>query len=291
MAEEPGKREKPLTIPELKRMKERGEKIVLAPVWDYNTTMMAEEAGAHMVSVGGATGAMMLGGQPHALRAEMEDVLFLTRNMAAAVKRTVSFCAMPYGSFHLSNEQAIGNAIRLVKAGAHSVKMQASGPLLERVKAVIDAGVQFIGHVGLLPQYIHKLGGYRIVGRTSDEAIALYREVKNLEELGAYAIEMECVPAKVAAEISKRASIPILGIGSGSGTDGQILALVDIWGLQRTVTSKFAKRYVDLWPVCVDALKKFIGEVETNQFPTGKHSFKIPDEAFEKFMDHVEKKG
>ena len=282
------KKNKPLTIPDLLTMKARSEKIVVVPVWDYNTTVMAEEAGADIVAVGGATAAMMMGGEPHALRASMEDVLFLLRRITPAVKRAVIFAAMPYGSFHVSNEQAVRNAVQLVKAGAHCLKMQASGPLHERVKAVVDAGIQCIGHVGLLPQYIHTLGRFRVVGKTFEEAATVYREVKALEEIGVWAIEMECVPAKVAREISKRVKIAILGIGSGLGTDGQILALVDILGLQRTIMPKFTKRYADLWPVCINALKEYAKEVRTKAFPTKEHSFSISDKEFEKFMDHLE---
>jgi len=281
------KKTKQLTIPELQAMKGRGEKIVVVPVWDYNTTVMAEEAGADIVSVGGASAAMMMGGEPHALRASMEDVLFLLRRVTPAVQHALLFAAMPCGSFHISNEQAVRNAVRLVKAGAHCVKMQASEALHDRVKAAVDAGIQCVGHVGLLPQYIHKLGRFRVVGKTSEEALTVYKEVKELEEIGVWAIEMECVPAKVAEEISRRARIPVLGIGSGPGTDGQILALVDILGLQRTIMPKFTKRYADLWPVCINALKEYTKEVKTKAFPTEKHSFSISGSEFGKFMEMI----
>lgn len=282
-------REKKITIPEIKKMKERGEKIILAPVWDYNSTRIAEEAGAHIVSVGDGTVAMMLGNDPHTLNVEMEEVLFLVRKMKPAVERTVSFSTMPFGSFQVSNEQAVRNAIKIIKAGAHSVLIQASGPLLTRVEAVAGTGIEVLGHVGLRPQYYYKLGGYRVFGNTCSEAIELYKEVKRLEDIGVYAIEMECVPAKIAREISKRVKIPILGIGSGPGTDGQILVLVDLWGLQKTIKPKFMKRYVDLWPVCVDSFKKAIDEVNNNLFPAKEHSYDVEDNEFEDFMDFLNK--
>lgn len=282
--------EKPITIPDIRKKKEKGEKIILAAVWDYTSTLISEEAGADMVSVGGATAAMMLGGQKHALSAEMGDVIALVKNMSPAVKRTVSFVAMPYGSFHISNEQAIRNAIRLIKAGAHSVKMQVQGPLFNRAEAVVGAGVQLVGHVGLLPQYYHKMGGYRVVGKTYEEAVQVYKDVKMFEDIGAYAVEMECVPAKIAAEISKKVKVPILGIGSGAGTDGQILVVVDIWGYQRTLAPKYIKKYIDMWPKCLDALKQAIDEIKTNKFPAEEHSFSVQESEYQKFIDYLDKK-
>lgn len=165
--------------------------------------------------------------------------------------------------------------------------MQASGALHDRVKAAVDAGIQCVGHVGLRPQYIHKLGRFRVVGKIFEEALTVYKEVKEFEEIGVWAIEMECVPAKVTEEISKRIRIPVLGIGSGPGTDGQILALVDILGLQRTIMPKFTKRYADLWPVCINALKEYTKEVKTKAVPTEKHSFRISDGEFEKFVNYM----
>jgi 3-methyl-2-oxobutanoate hydroxymethyltransferase len=282
------KKVKQLTIHDLQSMKDRGEKIVMVNAYDYNTAQIVEEAGVDLVALGGALSSMILAGERTSLRASMEDVLFMLERVAPAINHAVLIAAMPYGSYHVSNQQAISNAIRLMKAGAHTVKMQGTGVILDRLKSVIDAGIPCMGHVGLTPQYIHKLGGYRAFGKVNEEAVKVYDDVKQLEEVGVWAIEMECVPEKVAAEICTRTKIPIFGIGSGIGTDGQTLAIHDIWGFQRTIAPKMAKRYVDLWPLCVNAIKEYAEEVRGGAFPTEANSFKISESEFVKFMNYLE---
>lgn len=269
---------------DLQAVKDRGEKIVLASPWDYNTTQLAEEAGADMIVIGGGHVTMMLGGQPHALKASMEDMLYLTRQCAPAVKRAVFFVSLPFGSFHVSPEQAVENAIRLVKAGAHCVKAQVPGALKRHVQAIIDAGIPFIGHVGLLPHLILKRGGFRVYGKTSEEAMDIYNECKALEEMGASAIEMEGVPQQVATEITKRIKIPIFGIGAGPNTDGQFLMLTDVFGMQKDFSVKFAKKYIDMWALCSDALNTAVEEVRSGAFPAQEHCFNMKDEELDRFM-------
>lgn len=279
---EAGKRK--LFITDLREIKKRGQKIVLAAPWDFNSTCIAEQAGADVIVIGGGTTSMMLGGQPTSLGATMEDVLALTRQVAPAVKRAVFYTSLPYGSFHVSNGQAVENAVKLVKAGAHCIKAQTPGNLLERAKAIIDAGIPFIGHVGLLPHLFYKRGGFKVFGRTAKEAIELWDECRRLQDIGADAIEMEGVPGKVAAEISKRLAIPIFGIGSGLDTDGQFIVLVDALGLQRSTSTKFAKRYVDLWSVCLDTIRVAVSEIRERRFPAEEHTFPIKEEEFNEFI-------
>jgi 3-methyl-2-oxobutanoate hydroxymethyltransferase len=282
------KKKSQLYMRDLQAMKERGEKIVLAAPWDYNSTQMAEEAGADMVVIGGATVAMMLGGQPHALNSSMEDVLCLTQQCAPAIKRAVFYVSMPYGSFHVSPEQTVENAIRLVKAGAHCIKAQTPGPLKRHAQAIIDAGIPFIGHVGLLPQLIYKRGGFRVFGRTSAEASELYQECAELEAMGASAIEMEAVPHRVATEITKRLKIPVFGIGAGPHTDGQFQVLTDVFGLQKDFSTSFSKQYINIWPLCAEALSRAFEEVRSGTFPENKHSFEMADGEWEKFSETLE---
>lgn len=279
------KKKKRLYMRDLQAMKERGEKIVLAAPWDYNSTMMSEEAGADMVVIGGATVKMMLGGQPHALGATMEDVLCLTRQCAPAIKRSVFYVSLPYGSFHVSPEQAVENALQLVKAGAHCVKAQAPGALKKNVQAIIDAGIPFIGHVGLLPHLIYKRGGFRVHGKTCEEAQEMLDECLELERMGACAIEVEAIPHRVATEITKRLKIPVFGIGAGPHTDGQFQVLTDVFGLQKDFSTSFSKRYLDLWPMCAEALTQAFEEVRNGTFPTNEHSFEIPDEEWDRFKE------
>jgi 3-methyl-2-oxobutanoate hydroxymethyltransferase len=272
---------------DLQEMKARGEKILYACPWDYTSTRIAEEAGADLVGIGGASTVMMLGGQPHGLSATMEGVIALVKNVAPAIRHAVLNVALPFGSFQVSNEQAVSNAILLVKAGAHCVKAQVFGESCERAQAIIKAGIPFQGHVGMLPQLYYKRGGFRSYGKTADEAWEIFENCRILQEMGASGIEMECVPARVAAEISRRLTIPVFGIGSGPGTDGQILVLVDVFGFQQSLPVKFAKRYLDMWSLCLDAMKKSVADVRSGEFPKTENTFTIKDEEFSKFLDRV----
>ncbi len=284
-----GKTGKPrqLYITDLQAMKDRGEPIVLAAPWDYTSTLMAEAAGADVVVVGGGTTAMMMGGRPHALTATMEDVLSLTRMVAPAVRRAVFYVSLPYGSFHVSNAQAVENALQLVKAGAHCIKAQTPGALIDRAKAIIDAGIPFVGHVGLLPHLIYKRGGFRAFGRSLEEAVELYSECVELERAGAVAIEMEAVPAPVAEGIAKRLRIPVFGIGAGPGTDGQFIVLVDALGLTEQPATRFAKRYANLWPTCAEALSRAVTDIRDGSFPEDRHCFAIDTDEMRKFKDYL----
>jgi 3-methyl-2-oxobutanoate hydroxymethyltransferase len=195
--------------------------------------------------------------------------------------------ALPYGSFQASNEDAVRNAVRLVKAGAQTIKAQVDLPLLDRAKAIIGTGIPFQGHVGLMPQYYHQRGGMIVYGRTAREARHIYELCLRLQDLGASAIEMECVPALVAEAIARRLTIPVLGIGSGLHTDGQIIVLVDVLGLQQTLELKTVKKYANLWPLAVEALKQCANEVRTGQFPEECHTFSIKPEEYEQFMESL----
>ncbi len=272
---------------DLQAMKDRGEKIFYACPYDYHSTMLAEAAGADLVGFGGGTHEMMLGGAPNALGASMEDILSLARTIVPAVKRAVILMAMPFGSFQASNEEAARNAVRLVKAGANCVKAQVDIPLLDRAKAIIDTGIPFQGHVGLMPQYYNQRGGMVVYGRTAKDARHLYELSQRLQDLGATALEMECVPARVATVIARKLSIPVLGIGSGVQTDGQIIVLVDVLGLQQTLELKTVKKYANLYPQALEAMKRCVEEVRTGQFPEECHTFAIKDEEFEKFQESI----
>ena len=227
---------------------------------------------------------MMLGGQPHALGATMGDVLCLTRQCQPAVKGAVFYVSLPYGSFHVSRQQAVQNALELVRAGAHCVKAQAHGALKKHAEAIIDAGIPFIGHVGLLPHLYYKRGGFRVYGKTSREALELLQECQQLQDMGASAIEMEAVPAAVAREITNRLQIPVFGIGAGPHTDGQFQVLTDIFGLQKDFSTKFSRKYLDLWPDCIQALTQSFSDVRSGEFPAAEHCFDIDKQQLDEFL-------
>ena len=277
-----------LWMKDIQAMKDKGQKFIVACPWDYHSAQMAEEAGAEILAIGGPTPEMFLGGKLNAFNASIDDVAKITANIARAVTRPVLLVSLTYGSFHVSDEQAVGNAIKLVQAGAHCVKAQVPGKLIRRAEALINAGIAFEGHVGLLPHLMYKRGGFKVYGKTSEEGLEIYKECKRLEDIGACCIEMECVPHQVAAEITKRLRIPVLGIGSGPETDGQFLVMQDILGLQKTLELKFVKRYADLWPVCCNALKQAGDEVRSKVFPAKEHTFSIKEQEFEKFMEKID---
>ncbi|MCL4417928.1 MAG: 3-methyl-2-oxobutanoate hydroxymethyltransferase [Actinobacteria bacterium] len=282
------KQVKNLTINDIQDMKDRNEKIVVHSPMDYNTALMVEEAGADLIIIGDSLPTMILGGEPYTFCSTMDEVIFFVSRISQAVKRAVVIAGMPYGSLQESNEQAIHNAIQLVKAGAHSVKIQgATKTILKRIRSIIDVGIPCMGHVGMMPHFIRQIGGFKSIGKTCREALQVYNDVKELERIGVWSIEIECVAQKVAHEISKRTRIPLIGIGSGVGTDGQSLCFHDILGLQKKIKPKHSKCYVDIWSICVKALNEFSREVKESNFPTADHSFQISDEEFNEFLNNL----
>ncbi len=211
----------------------------------------------------------------------------LTR-VSPAVEKGLVMAGYPYGGYQESDKQVIRNAIKFIKAGANFVKIQGSTETaLRRIKSVIDIGIPCMGHVGLTPHSLNMIGGFKVIGKVFEEAKKVYEDVMKLQEIGISLIEMECVPAVVAKEISRKTEIPIIGIGSGNGTDGQVLAFQDILGLQKTQNPRHVKKYVDLWTPCVNGLKDFIDEVKDCSFPAPEHSFEIVEEEFDEFKKYI----
>jgi 3-methyl-2-oxobutanoate hydroxymethyltransferase len=278
-----------LTIQDLKKMRERGEKFCVTTANDYNTAQMTDQAGIEVIGAGGALSTMVLRGDPTPFRATMEDVEFLLTRIAPAIKHAIVSTGLPYGSFQESNEQAIRNVVRLIKAGAHYVKIEGRSDLmLERMKAVIDIGIPVQGHVGLSPQLMREIGGFRVVGKSCEESLRVWDDMKRLEDIGVFMVEMECVPERIATELCQRTNMLVVGVGSGPNTHGQALMREDILGLQRTLTPKMAKKYVDLWPVCVNALKDWSTETKNQQFPAPENYFDVPEETFQQFMEELD---
>jgi len=213
--------------------------------------------------------------------------MFFLKLLCPGVKRAHIWCGMSFGSYQVSNEQAVQNAIMLIKAGADSVKLEGAEIIADRINAIKSAGIPVSGHLGFTPQYISKLGGYRSVGRSASEAIKLYKDSLLLEEAGAWSIELECVPHKVAEVISKKLKIPTIGTGSGKECDGQALISHDILGFQRTISPSFSKEYVNLWDISVDAFKRYVLEVKGCSFPPAEKTIPISDDEFNKFLDEV----
>jgi 3-methyl-2-oxobutanoate hydroxymethyltransferase len=209
----------------------------------------------------------------------MEEMLMLTRAVARAAPRPLVVADMPFGSYQVSDEDALRNAIRFVKeAGADAVKLEGAGPTLSRVRALVGAGIPVMGHVGLTPQSATMLGGFKAQGRTAERALQLLADARALEAAGCFSLVLEAVPAPVAARISERLAIPTIGIGAGSGCDGQVLVWHDLLGLSHGHQARFVKRYAEIGDAIRDALDAYTRDVRERRFPAEEHTYAMPDD-------------
>jgi 3-methyl-2-oxobutanoate hydroxymethyltransferase len=216
----------------------------------------------------------------------LDEMIFLTRAVTRAARRPLVIGDMPFGSYEVSDEQAVSNAIRLVKeGGADVVKLEGAGRMLSRVQAIADSNIGVMGHVGLTPQSATKLGGFRAQGRTADAAVKLHEDALALEGAGCFAIVLEAVPAQVAARISESLAIPTIGIGAGAACDGQVLVWHDLLGLYAGRTPRFVKRYAELADEIASALERYVADVRSGAFPEEQHTYAIPDEELSRFQE------
>jgi 3-methyl-2-oxobutanoate hydroxymethyltransferase len=273
-----------LPLPELGEMKRRGEKIVMVTAYDAPGARFAEDAGIDIILVGDTAAMVVLGHEGTTVPVTMDEMLFLTRTVARAARHPVVVGDMPFGSFQVSDEKAVENAIRFVKeAGADAVKLEGAGPMLTRVQSIVQAGIPVMGHVGLTPQSATMLGGFKTQGKTAEAARQLVEDALALEQAGAFSVVLEAVPAPVAAEVTQRLSVPTIGIGAGRGTDGQVLVDHDLLGLSEGHLPRFVKRYANLSREIRDALEAYAEEVRAGTFPEDEHTYEMPDEELERF--------
>jgi 3-methyl-2-oxobutanoate hydroxymethyltransferase len=277
-----------LPLPELEAMKSRGEKIVMVTAYDAPGARFAEEAGVDLILVGD-TAAMVVLGHDATLPVTMDEMLFMTRTVARTVDRPIVIGDMPFGSYQVSDEEAVRNAVRFVKeGGADVVKLEGAGPSLSRVKAIVGAGIPVMGHIGLTPQSATMLGGFKAQGRTAERAARLLADAHALEAAGCFAIVLEAVPAPVATRITEALTVPTIGIGAGVGCDGQVLVYHDLLGLTEGRAPRFVKRYANLAGQIRDALQAYASEVRGGAFPTDEHTYTIPDEELTVFESHID---
>jgi 3-methyl-2-oxobutanoate hydroxymethyltransferase len=274
-----------LPLPELAAMKERGDKIVMVTAYDAPGARFAEDAGIDMILVGD-TAAMVVLGHSGTTSVSVDEMLFLTRTVARNVHRPIVVGDLPFGSYEVSDEEAVRTAVRFVKeGGADIVKLEGAGPMVSRARAIVDAGIAVMGHVGLTPQSATMLGGFKTQGRTAEDAQRIVDGAKELEAAGCCAVVLEAVPSPVAARITRELSIPTIGIGAGSGCDGQVLVYHDLLGLSEGHLPRFVKRYANLSGEIRDALTNYASEVRSGAFPEEQHTYAMSDEekaAFER---------
>ncbi|MBW3593184.1 MAG: 3-methyl-2-oxobutanoate hydroxymethyltransferase [Actinobacteria bacterium] len=272
-----------LPLPALAEMKRRGERIAMVTAYDYPSGRLADAAGLDIVLVGDSA-AMTVLGHESTVPATMEEMVVLTRATTRGARRPIVVADMPFGSFQVSDEEAVRNGIRFVKdAGADAVKLEGAGATLGRVRALVAAGIPVMGHVGLTPQSATMLGGFRAQGRTADTARQLFEDALALEAAGCFSVVLEAVPAAVASRVTAALGVPTIGIGSGPACDGQVLVWHDLVGLYDGRAARFVKRYADVGAVVRDALERYVADVRRGSFPEEAHTYAIPDEELERF--------
>jgi 3-methyl-2-oxobutanoate hydroxymethyltransferase len=274
-----------LPLPELMEMKRRSEKIVMVTAYDAPSGRLADAAGVDLILVGDSSG-MVVHGRESTVAVSLDEIVFMTQWVTRGAKRPIVVADMPFGSYEASNEQAVAHAVRLVKeGGADAVKLERGGTSIERARAIVDAGIAVMGHIGLTPQTATVLGGFKAQGRTADRAQQLVDDALALQAAGCFAVVLEAVPAPVARAATAALTVPTIGIGAGSDTDGQVLVWHDMLGYYDGQSPRFVKRYADLGDVIVEALGRYADEVRSGAFPEEQHTYAMPDDertAFEK---------
>ena len=265
-----------------KQAKEKKEKLTMLTAYDYSTAKIIDEAGINGILVGDSLGMVCLGYED-TLSVTMEDMIHHTKAVARGVKNTLVVADMPFMSYQTSVYDAVVNAGRLIKEGrAHVVKLEGGVEVCDKIEAIVKASIPVMAHIGLTPQSVNAFGGFKVQGKDEEAAKNLIEAALAVEKAGAFAVVLECVPAKLAAIITEKLSIPTIGIGAGAECDGQILVYQDMLGMYSDFTPKFVKKYENLGEKMNVAFKKYIEEVKDGIFPGEEHSFKINDEVIEK---------
>jgi len=260
-------------ITDLKAMKQRGEKIVMITAYEYSAARFVEEAGIPLILVGDSLGNVVLG-YDSTVPVTMDEIVHHVKPVVRATERAHVVADMPFGSYQGGPEDALRNAARLLKeGGAQSVKLEGGKHVAETVRRLTQAGIPVMGHLGLTPQSINQLGGYKVQGKTPAAAVRILNDAMALQEAGAYAIVLEGVPVRVAEIITEKLSIPTIGIGAGWACDGQVQVWHDLLGLFSDFVPRHAGRYANLGPTIVEALKAYAADVRNGAFPTEKESF------------------
>lgn len=264
---------KKVTVPSVMEAKSQGKRLVMITAYDATMGRLVDEAGVDMVLVGDSL-AMVVLGYDTTLPVTMEEMLHHTRAVRRGVKRALVIGDMPFGSFQGNVSEAVANAARFLKeAGADAVKLEGGVRVASHVRQMTEMGIPVLGHIGMTPQSVQQYGGFKVQGRDERAREALLKDAKALEEAGAFAIVLECIPESLGEEITKSVSIPTIGIGAGRYCDGQVLVIHDVLGLASDFKPKFVKRYVDLTTATIDAVKTYCDEVRSGVYPGPEHRY------------------
>lgn len=261
-----------MTIPKFQQHKRDKKKLIVVTAYDALFTRIVEQAGIEVILVGDSLG-VVVQGKPNTLSVTMDDMLYHSRLVAGAARRALVISDMPFMSYQASKEEAVRNAGRFLQAGATAVKLEGGMVMVDRVRAITSIGIPVMGHLGMTPQSVHALGGYKVQGKVKDQAAMLLDDAKALEAAGAFAIVLEAMPTGLAREITEAVSIPTIGIGAGPHCDGQVLVLHDLLGLFDEFVPKFVKPYAHLKEDALQALRRYKEEVEQGKFPSDSESY------------------
>ena len=277
------------SLPALREMKRDGRPIVMITAYDHPSARIVDAAGVDLVLVGDSAANVVLGHES-TVPATMDEMTMLTAAVNRGVENALVIGDLPFMSYQVSDAEAVANAGRLIKdGGADVVKLEGAGPSLERVRALVSAGIGVMGHIGLTPQTATALGGHKAQGRQADAARRLFLDAISLERAGCFALVLEAVPAPVATTISRRLAIPTIGIGSGPGTDGQVLVLHDMLGIPGDGREpRFVKRYAEIGELMGAAVAAYATEVRNHVYPAEEHTYTIPPEELEAFQNAVD---
>ena len=277
----------PIRIHKLQEMKQAGEQIPAMTAYDFPTARLVDEAGIPVILVGDSLGNVVLGYES-TVRVTMDEIIHHTKAVVRGASNALIVADMPFMTYSVSAEEALRNAGRLLQeGGAHAVKLEGGVPVAAAVKRITDAGIPVMGHLGLTPQSVNQLGGYRVQGRTLGEAQQMLEDAEALQDAGAFAVVLETVPGPLAAVITKRLRIPTIGIGAGAGCDGQVQVLHDVLGLG-TRLPKHAKLYADLSEVIASAMAEYADDVRSGRFPTEEQTVAIDDAVLRELLGGVE---
>lgn len=278
---------KKVTTHTFREKKERGEPLTVLTAYDYPTALALDQAGVDAILVGDSLGMVVLGYET-TLPVTMEEMLHHCRAVARGAKFALRIGDMPFMSYQVSIEEAVRNAGRfLQQGGMDAVKLEGGRERADAIRAIVGAGIPVMGHLGLTPQSVHQLGGFRAQGKTAQAAARLLEDAHLLEEAGCFSLVLESVPARLAAFISKELSIPTIGIGAGADCDGQVLVTHDLLGLFDRFTPKFVKQYANFHAAMQNAFRDYIEDVQTHVFPAAQHSLEMSDKEWEAFLRHI----
>jgi len=263
-----------ITVLEIYKKKAEGKKITMLTAYDYPTAQIVDQAGIDMILVGDSLG-MVVQGVSSTLPVTMEEMIYHTKMVSRAANSAMVVGDMPFLSYQTSQEDAVRNAGRFLKeAGAEAVKLEGGTQIAQTIRAIVNAGIPVVAHIGLTPQYLHMLGGFKVQGKDEAAREKILADARAVQDAGAFSIVLEAMPASLAKDIHEMLHIPTIGIGAGPDCDGQVLVIHDLLGLFDRFTPKFVKQYVKLKGLALKAVKEYKQDVETGKFPSEEHSFK-----------------